>query len=166
MYLWPSQERTAAGNNQWAVQGLVIPWQCSGYETPVSSSSLECASAQRVSAWCLSEESSTTITYCLSYLCCQSVAWRADGAALLSPRMSPDDTGSSLSLCKAAKLFCNGASGFWGSLFLLQVLAIVSVHSSALLAPLPSVCASREVFDCLAVIPLQIVLGVSYSTPS
>lgn len=87
--------------------------------------------------------------YChlLSYLCWLAVTWRADGAALLSPRISPDDTGHPPSHCKAVKLFCSGTSGFQGSLFLLQLLAIVSLHSSALLPPLPSICASGEVLN-------------------
>lgn len=106
--------------------------------------------------------------YChlLSYLCWLAVTWRADGAALLSPRISPDDTGHPPSHCKAVKLFCSGTSGFQGSLFLLQLLAIVSLHSSALLPPLPSICASGGGFERLAVVPLQIDLSTSYSTPS
>jgi len=57
----------------------------------------------------------------------------------------------SSSVCRVVKWFCKGTSGFRGSLFMLLVLATASFHSSALLDPLPAVCANVGIFGCLAV---------------
>lgn len=55
--------------------------------------------------------------------------------------------GLSSSVCRVVKQLCTSSSS--GSLFLLLVLAIASFHSSALLAPLPSVCPDGGGFSCL-----------------
>ena len=112
--------------------------------------SLESVSSQQMGASVpLRRESPTTITRHL-FLVALVVIRGADRAALLNSSISPDVMGLSSSVCRAVKQFCKGTSRFGGSLFLSQVLVLASFHSSALLAPLPSVGAGGEVFGCLA----------------
>lgn len=54
-------------------------------------------------------------------------------AGLVSSSVFPYMTSASSSVHRTVKWFCKDTSGFWGSIFLLLVLAIASFHSSVLL---------------------------------
>ena len=128
--------------------------------------SLDGVSGQQMGASIPLGRKSPAAIICHLFLVALVVIQGADQAAPLSSSISPDVMGLSFSVCRAVKWFGKGTSHFGGSVFLLLVLAIASFHSSVLLAPLPSVCASGGVFGCLAVGPLQTGLGTSYLTPS
>jgi len=130
--------------------------------------SLERVSSQQIGA-CVPprRESPATVTHPL-FLIAFVVIWGVDRAALLGSSVSPDVKGLSSSVCREAERFCKGTSGFWGSLFLLMVLAVAS--SVLLHYFLPSLL-RVPVGEFLTVWPqsvgpLQTALGTSCLSPS
>lgn len=71
------------------------------------------------------------------------------------------------SVCRATKRFCKGISGFGGRVFLLQVLAMASLHSLALFLPLSSgLLLEVFLFGCVLWIPCRFCLEQAVSVLS
>lgn len=124
-------------NSKWTIQGLVV----SVTSLTQASISRDCVGLAN-GCLCTSQKRIDLIV--------QIATQGADKVVFLSSSTSPDMTSLSSSVCRAMKWFCKGTSDFGGSVFLLQVVAIASFDSSALLLPPPSTWATGGVFGCLA----------------
>ncbi|XP_074739281.1 uncharacterized protein LOC141949497 [Strix uralensis] len=115
-----------------ALQGplLLYPGLCNLLDTPQTASG--CITGAHVKPQQQKSRPPLSPT-ALSWLCRLSPG--AGRAAVLCSSVSPDVTGLSSSVRRVVKWFCKGTSGFGGSPFLLQVLAVASFHPSALLPP-------------------------------